>query len=147
MEASKEKMANCPIKFEEFKIFQKDEGLKQYYDHFLYRNTCYKKRFDEIIKNEGNIEDFARSYKKCGVLPTPSGVLAREWLPQAKEVYLTGDFCNWDPKKFRYTKKDFGWWELVIPPDEKGNLLIPHGSKIKINVHDCNGKWGLKIPA
>jgi 1,4-alpha-glucan branching enzyme len=44
---------------------------------------------------KGNIIIYIR-YEKYGFIISDAGILYREWAPAAKEVYLTGDFNNWD---------------------------------------------------
>ena len=38
----------------------------------------------------------------------------KEWLPGAKEVYLFGEFNNWNRKEFPLKKTEFGMWEINI---------------------------------
>src|SRR5436853_3355730 len=34
-----------------------------------------------------------------GATPVPGGVIFRAWAPRAKQVYVMGDFCAWQPTK------------------------------------------------
>lgn len=56
----------------------------------------------KIESAEGSLLNFARSYKFRGIYKTENNTyIYREWAPGAKEVYLTGDFCNWDKHKYK----------------------------------------------
>ena len=37
--------------------------------------------------------------------------MCRVWAPNAQAVAITGDFCEWDPKKYPLTKIDDAVWE------------------------------------
>lgn len=48
-----------------------------------------------IDKSEGGIDNFSQAYKYYGIhIQHDNSVIAREWAPGAKEVYLTGDFSE-----------------------------------------------------
>lgn len=76
-----------------------------------------------------------------------NGISYKEWAPGAKEMYLTGDFNNWDAKQYPCTADAFGNWELFLPRNEDGSYLIAHGSKIKAYIKDANDNYVFKIPA
>lgn len=72
----------------------------------------------------GGLVEFASSYKKRGIYINEKGnQVYKEWAPGAKEVYITGDFCNWDRKKHQLTRTDFGNWEIELPKG-KNNILF-----------------------
>jgi len=50
----------------------------------------------ESIKDKGdNLESFSMGYKHFGIhIKDDNSVVAREWAPAAKEVFLTGDFSK-----------------------------------------------------
>lgn len=48
-----------------------------------------------IDESEGGIENFSQGYKYYGIhIQSDNSVIAREWAPGAKELYLTGDFSE-----------------------------------------------------
>lgn len=50
------------------------------------------KRIDE---SEGGLDNFSQGYKYYGIhIQHDNSVIAREWAPGAKELYLTGDFSE-----------------------------------------------------
>lgn len=48
-----------------------------------------------IDESEGGIENFSQGYKYFGIhIQHDNSIIAREWAPGAKELYLTGDFSE-----------------------------------------------------
>lgn len=66
----------------------------------------------EIIgNNQNNLAEYLfhegtnyKSYDYFGSFLNEDECIFRVWAPNAKEVYVTGDFCNWEEKKYRATK-------------------------------------------
>ncbi|MEG1887813.1 MAG: 1,4-alpha-glucan branching protein GlgB, partial [Oscillospiraceae bacterium] len=44
-----------------------------------------------------------------------SGVIFRVWAPNASEVAVTGDFCEWDNEKYPMDRTSQGIWECFVP--------------------------------
>lgn len=70
----------------------------------------------------------------------------REWAPSAKEVYLTGDFNNWNRKQYPLKQDSFGNWEIKLLVNQNGVPIIPHGSRIKAHVLTSDNQWVDRIP-
>ena len=51
--------------------------------------------------------------------------------PQAKEVYLTGSFNNWDPRALRMKKNKLGQWKTTVS-------LVPGRYEYK---YFADGSW------
>nr|XP_002131559.1 1,4-alpha-glucan-branching enzyme [Ciona intestinalis] len=104
-----------------------------------------KRRYEMFSKTKARIEaaetmeKFSQSYKNFGVKGKPDGsVHCKEWVPGAKAVYLRGAFNNWERWGYSYEKKEFGKWELVLPPKDDGSSMIEHLSELMliIQTHD-----------
>eukprot|EP00976_Prorocentrum_cordatum_P100150 1192113-Prorocentrum_minimum.AAC.1 len=52
-------------------------------------------------------------------------IIYREWLPAASSVALFGDFNEWNDGSHKAERKEFGVWELTLPPG-----TIPHNSRL-----------------
>lgn len=39
---------------------------------------------------------------------------------------------GWDKFSHRYTKKEFGKWELILPPKHDNSPAVDHNSKLKV---------------
>ncbi|EDS89181.1 1,4-alpha-glucan branching enzyme, putative [Entamoeba histolytica HM-1:IMSS] len=116
-----------------------------------------KKTLDVLSKiehNEGSLEEFANSYKRYGLNRTVQkengkeveGWSIREWAPNFKEMYLFGDFNNWDrATAIKLTRDEFGTHNGFIP-DENGESKIKHLSKIKVFGITYSGERLDRIP-
>mgnify|MGYP000912869319 CR=1 FL=1 len=77
------------------------------------------------------------SYDYLGNFLTEEGCTFRVWAPNAKEVYVTGDFCNWEPTKFAMKRiNDNGIYEITIPGikqfDSYKYVIIPYNGMMII---------------
>ena len=71
------------------------------------------------------------SYDYLGNFLTEEGCTFRVWAPNAKEVYVTGEFCNWEPTKYAMKRiNDNGIYEITIPGikqfDAYKYVIIPY---------------------
>lgn len=56
-----------------------------------------------------------RSYDYLGSFLDGDECTFRVWAPNAKEVYVTGDFCNWDYRKYKLERlNDVGLYECKV---------------------------------
>ncbi|XP_063971944.1 1,4-alpha-glucan-branching enzyme [Diachasmimorpha longicaudata] len=123
------------------KLLERDPYLKPYENEFRKRYALFKDYIEKIEAGDNSLDKFSRAYEYFGIIIDGSnGVTAREWAPGAKQLYLTGDFNNWDRKKNPYTKQEFGKWELKLPPNADGTCPIKHLSEVKIIVEDGSGQ-------
>lgn len=58
-----------------------------------YKEFCNLKR--RIEEHEGSLEKFSKGYERFGINKTYEGVTYREWAPEAKGLYLIGDFSEY----------------------------------------------------
>lgn len=125
----------------------------------LVKNDSYLEPFEEAIRgrhehalwkinqltNNGKrtLEDFACGYDYFGLHKTTHGWVFREWAPNATDIYLVGDFNNWEEnEKYKLKRiEDTGNWELKLP-----NKAMKHGDLYKMHVK-WNGGNGERIPA
>ena len=64
-----------------------------------------------------------KSYEFMGCHKSEGGYTFRTWAPHARAVYVTGEFCNWEPRRYPRKKiSDGGIWEVTIPEAGEGNL-------------------------
>ncbi len=88
----------------------------------LYHDTKYR-----LMPNGGTLNDFANAHDYYGIHHVEGGWYYREWAPSAYQLYLTGEFNNWDPTSHPLTKLDNGNWELYLPGDD----ALWEGCKVK----------------
>lgn len=103
-------------------------------------NYRYKKA--QLLKEGETLKDFANAHLYFGFHHTDEGWVYREWAPSAYQLYLTGDFNNWDKTGCPLTKIDpyFGIWEVKLPED-----TLYNGCKVK-TVVDAFGDRTEHIP-
>lgn len=71
-----------------------------------------KNELAEYLFHEGTNYN---AYEFLGAFLSESRCVFRVWAPNAKKVYVTGEFCNWDPKYHRLEKiTDGGIYEGVV---------------------------------
>ena len=95
---------------------------------FLYRATR-----DRILKEGQSLNDFANAYEFFGFHHVDGGWYYREWAPSAYQLYLEGDFNNWNQTSHPLTPIGDGNWEIFLPGDD----ALWDGCKVK-TVVDSN---------
>ena len=127
-------------------IIEKDEWLLPVEGEINHRYDRYKWRLGEIEYYSGSLSDYANAHLFFGVHydPTAQGWWVREWLPGAKEVFVFGDWNNWERSEFPMEKDEWGIWSVFIP--QGANNRLGHGSLIKLHVHGADGSWADRIP-
>ena len=128
-------------------MVERDEWLQPVADKIADRHERYLKRKAAIEAQAGSIVDYANGYRYYGWQwdDTLSGWWFREWLPEAYDVFIFGDFNSWQRTQLRLEKDRNGVWSIFLPEAMYGRLL-QHGSLYKLHVHGANG-WHDRIPA
>ena len=128
-------------------MVERDEWLQPVADKIADRHERYLKRMAAIESQAGSIVDYANGYRYYGWQwdDTLSGWWFREWLPEAYDVFIFGDFNSWQRTQLRLEKDRNGVWSIFLPEAMYGHLL-QDGSLYKLHVHGANG-WHDRIPA
>ena len=92
------------------------------------RSDCLVQQLAEYLFHEGR--NF-HSYDFLGNFPGDNECTFRVWAPNAKEVYVTGDFCDWRPTNYRMERiNQNGIYEITIPNvkqfDSYKYVIVPH---------------------
>ncbi|MFI3267236.1 MAG: alpha amylase C-terminal domain-containing protein [Rikenellaceae bacterium] len=121
-------------------IISNDGWLEPVADIVTRRHTDFVNRLQEIENNCGSLSEYANSYLYFGLHYNKrrKGWIFREWLPNAKDVYICGDFNNWQHTSLRLTRIENGVWEIFLP-DKSTGANLTHKSLYKIVVHSDNG--------
>ncbi len=111
------------------------------------RVSRFEDRLSGIERDFGSLSRFADGYNFFGINydKKQNGWFYREWAPEAKALYLTGDFNNWNKFSHPLKKDDFGIWEIFLPEKEYKKSFV-HGSKVKVLVDSQKG-LNYRIPA
>ncbi len=125
-------------------IVANDGYLAPYEDAIRGRHEHAVWKMNQLTGN-GNmsLSDFASGYDYYGLHHDRKGWVFREWAPNATDIYLVGDFSNWEEKEeYRCQRVEgTGNWELRVP-----RKAMAHGQLYKMHVY-WNGGHGERIPA
>lgn len=124
---------------------ENDPWLKPYEERIKRRNE-YTRQRERSLTCGGDISllDFASGHNYYGLHRTERGAwVLREFMPNALEVYLIGDFNEWQVMPVYQMKRvnDYGDWELQL-----AEQAMQHGQHYKLFVKWIGGS-GERIPA
>ena len=124
-------------------ILRNDPWLEPFAAAIEGRHADAEKKLEELTRNTGgSLVDFANAYKYYGLHRDANGWVFREYAPNATNIWLIGDFSNWeDLEQFRLTRLGDGTWEVHVPAD-----AIRDGDLYKMRV-EWEGGVGERIPA
>ena len=127
---------------ETLNIIKNDPWLEPFAEAIEGRHLHAIAKEKELVGKK-SLPEFASGYLYYGLhFESPEWVF-REWAPNAKEIYLIGDFSDWKPTA-RYKLKRLrgtGNWESRLPKD-----ALHHGDLYKMLVR-WDGGEGERIPA
>ena len=108
------------------KITQYDPSLKQYQKDLELRMENYNRAKKSLLKKDEKLSDFANGSLFYGFHQTNEGWYYREWVPGGEEMYLAGDFNNWNRRSHPLVKKENGVFEIFLP----GKDALKNGQKV-----------------
>jgi len=134
-------------KIKKLAIIQEDGWLDPYVHEVRERFERYRRVRKEIEDAEGSLLDFAKGHYYYGINfdNEKNGWTYREWAPNAHQLYLAGDFNEWNRTTHKLERNKNGDWEIFLPYEEYKNSFV-HSSKVKVHVHAGNGSID-RIPA
>ena len=97
-----------------YKLLQYDKSLQPAQEDIRLRMENYEKTLARLLKPGQTLSDFANGHRYFGFHQEKDGWVYREWAPAAEQLYLTGDFCNWDKFAYPMEKKENGVFELRL---------------------------------
>ena len=117
-----------------------DEWLQPVEEAVNERYDIYCAHLAEIERS-GSIVDYANGYRYFGWQydEDMAGWWFREWLPAAYDVYIFGDFNNWQRTQLRLNKDAHGVWSIFLP-DAMYSFRLTHGSLYKLHIHGQIGR-------
>lgn len=125
----------------DIKLIKNDPYLEPYKERISQRIKNYNQRLADL-SNEKSLTDFANAHLFFGLHKTKKGWVYRDWLPNATEVFIIGDFTNWKIEdKFKLKKEENGIFSLEMPIK-----ALKHGDLYKLLVK-WDGGEGERIPA
>lgn len=125
----------------ELKLITNDSYLKPYESAITARYDYAISREKELIGN-ASLAEFANGHIYFGLHKTDKEWVFREYAPNATEIYLIGDFNNWQQgPEYQLSNIGDGVWEIKLPLK-----AMRHGDLYKLMMH-WNGDFGERIPA
>ena len=116
-----------------YKIFEFNPQLEPFRNDIDLRMTKYNDAKTRLIKNGKTLEDFANAHNYFGIHHLEDGWVYREWAPNAYQLYLEGEFNNWNQTSHPLNKLENGVWEIYLDGDD----ALWDGCKVK-TVVDAN---------
>ncbi|MDE5623818.1 MAG: 1,4-alpha-glucan-branching enzyme, partial [Alistipes sp.] len=110
-------------------IVERDEWLRPVESEMNLRWERYRRKAGEILDSAGSLADYANGYRYFGWQwdDTLDGWWLREWLPGAHDVFVFGDFNNWQRTEIRMQRDAAGVWRAFFPAAMYRGRLT-HGS-------------------
>ncbi len=111
------------------------------------RYDRYRKTFTELTETWGSLKKFADAHNYFGIHydKVRKGWVYREWAPKAQDLYLFGDFNDWQRYSNRLTRNQYGIWEIFLDREAYKDRFT-HKSRVKVMVHSDLG-FQERIPA
>ena len=123
-------------------IVKNDSGLERYAGAIEARYDYAKRKERELTGGTQSLADFASGYLYFGLHKTSKEWIFREYAPNATELYLIGDFNNWQQgPEYQLQNIGNGVWEIKLPL-----RAMRHGDLYKLMMH-WKGGFGERIPA
>lgn len=121
---------------------QADRGLLPFLESIQRRIRRAAELKQQLCKNGQNFSDCCNAHLYFGLHFTEQEWIAREWAPNAVQMYLIGDFSDWKClEEFRFEPVGHGNWEMRVP-----HYKIRHEHHYKLHISWIGG-CGERIPA
>jgi len=122
-------------------IVENDSYLKPF-ENKIYERIRKINNKEKELANEKKLSEFANAHHFFGLHKTKTSWIYRDWLPNAEEVWLTGNFSQWKLSDTYKLKKDKnGNFSLKLKLTE-----LQHGDLYRLFVR-WEGGSGDRIPA
>lgn len=122
------------------KTIHTDPGLLPFRPRILRRYARIQEVQDRIT-NGLSLTDFASGYLYFGMHTTAEGWVFREWAPNASEMFLVGDFSQWQIREEFRVHKHGSNWEIQL-----GHTQIQPGQLYKLWMRWPGGE-GFRLPS
>jgi len=124
-----------------YRLLELNPQLQDYAWDIDYRMQLYRDTKARLLPNGETLNEFANAHNYFGIHHVENGWIYREWAPNAHQLYLTGDFNNWNWLEHPMLPVGNGCWVLFLPGDD----ALWEGCKVKTIV-DANMERTAHIP-
>ena len=115
-----------------YRILELNPQLQPFAWDIDYRMQLFRDTKARILPEGQTLNDFANAHHYYGIHHLADGWVYREWAPSAYQLYLEGDFNNWNQTSHPLTNLGNGNWEIYLGENE-----LWEGCKVK-TVVDAN---------
>ena len=124
------------------KLIENDPWLKTFEEVIIKRFEKTTLKLNDILKDNSKLSDSVNAHLYYGLHREETAWVIREWAPNAKSVYLVGEFSGWEAQeKYSFKKVGDEDWECRLPLSD-----LKHGMLYKLLID-----WGTgsheRIPA
>ncbi len=116
-----------------YRILELNPQLQAFSGDIDLRMSAYHDTKKRLLPNGGTLNEFANAHEYFGIHHVDGGWVYREWAPSAHQLYLEGEFNDWNQTSHPLTKLENGVWELKL----EGEKALWEGCKVK-TVVDAN---------
>jgi len=116
-----------------YKIMEYNPQLKAFAGDIDLRMFLYRATRSRLLAEGQSLLDFANAHHYYGFHPVEGGWVYREWAPSAYQLYLEGEFNDWNPTSHPLKPIGDGNWEIRL----EGENALWDGCKVK-TVVDAN---------
>ena len=116
-----------------YRLLELNPQLKNFAGDIDLRMFLYRATKNRILTEGQTLNDFANAHDYYGFHHVKGGWYYREWAPNAYQLYLEGEFNNWNQTSHPLTSLGNGDWELYLEGDD----ALWDGCKVK-TVVDAN---------
>ena len=116
-----------------YRILELNPQLQPFAADIDLRMSLYNETKKRLLPDGMTLNEFANAHNYYGFHRVPGGWVYREWAPSAYQLYLEGDFNNWDKTSHPLTPLGNGSWELYL----EGDGALWDGCRVK-TVVDAN---------
>ncbi|MBQ7802183.1 MAG: alpha amylase C-terminal domain-containing protein [Oscillospiraceae bacterium] len=116
-----------------YKILELNPQLQPFAGDIDLRMFLYRATKQRILAEGQTLNEFANAHEYFGIHHVDGGWVYREWAPSAYQLYLEGEFNNWNKTSHPLKNIGNGNWELFLEGDD----ALWEGCKVK-TVVDAN---------
>ena len=122
-------------------LIKNDSYLEPFTSIIIDRLQAAKDKEQEILQGQ-SLNDFAQGHKWYGLHRENNQWVIRDWAPNATEIYLIGEFNNWQElPEYAFNFTGSGNWELRLSQEK-----MSHGDLFAFSTY-WEGGQGKRIPA
>ena len=101
-----------------YRILELNPQLYDFSGDIDLRMSMYENTKKRLLRNGRSLSDFANGHQYYGFHHVDGGWYYREWAPFADQLYLEGEFNDWNKTSHPLTRVDNENWEIYLPGDD-----------------------------